>query len=62
MLSLFASENRSKLRVVPDLLLEALKPLLSVPKKFWSVWTIAPVAQAWLAGWSGKGGVTSSGG
>jgi hypothetical protein len=37
MISLSASEKRSKLRVVPDLFLKALKPILSVPKKFWSV-------------------------
>ena len=37
MTSLIASEKRSKLRVVPDLLLKALKAILSVPKKFWSV-------------------------
>jgi hypothetical protein len=37
MISLSASEKRSNLRVVPDLLLKALKPILSVPKKFWSV-------------------------
>src|SRR5437667_3311551 len=57
--SLSISENRSKLRVVQDLLLSALKPILSVPKKFWSVFTKAPVAQAWPEGWSGKGGVKS---
>src|SRR5438034_11319501 len=62
MTSLSASENRSKLGVVHDLLLNALKPILSVPKKFRSVWTIAPLMQAWPAGWSGKGGVASSGG
>src|SRR5438876_5467785 len=61
MTSLSASENRSKLRVVQDLLLKALKPILSVPKKFWSVFTKAPVAQAWPEGWSGKGGVKSDG-
>src|SRR5881396_3086476 len=59
MTSLSASENRSKLRVVQDLLLNALKPILSVPKKFWSVLTNALVAQAWPEGWSGKGGVKS---
>src|SRR6185503_7412346 len=59
--SLSASENRSKLRVVPDLLLCALKAILSVPKKFWSVCTNALVAQQCPEGWSGKGGVTSSG-
>ena len=37
MISLSASDKRSKLRVVQDLLLNALKPILSVPKKFWSV-------------------------
>ena len=41
-----ASENRSKLRVVQDLLLKALKPILSVPKKFCNVCTNALVAQA----------------
>src|ERR1700757_2997519 len=62
MTSLSASENRSKLRVVQDLLLNALKPILSVPKKFSSVCTNALVAQACPEGWSGKAGVTSSGG
>src|SRR6266481_4612528 len=61
MTSVSASENRSKLRVVQDLLLKALKPILSVPKKFWSVFTNAAVAQACPEGWSGKGGVTSDG-
>ena len=42
-----------------DLLLNALTAILSVPKKFWSVFTNAPVAQAWPEGWSGKGGVKS---
>src|SRR5437667_5731853 len=59
MTSLSMSENRSKLRVVQDLLLNALTVILSVPKKFWSVFTNAPVAQAWPEGWSGKGGVKS---
>src|SRR5215831_3067654 len=57
--SLRASENRLKLRVVQDLLLNALKAILSVPKKFWSVFTNAAVAQQWPDGWSGKGGVKS---
>src|SRR5438034_7043986 len=61
MTSLRASENRSKLRVVQDLLLNALKPILSVPKKFWSVYTNALVAQECPEGWSGKGGVASDG-
>src|SRR6266481_8996193 len=61
MTSLSTSEKRSKLRVVQDLLLNALTAILSVPKKFWSVFTNAPVAQAWPEGWSGKGGVTSDG-
>src|SRR5205085_12665966 len=60
--SLRMSENRSKLRVVQDLLLKAVTAILSVPKKFWSVCTNAPVLQACPDGWSGKGGVTSSGG
>src|SRR5213596_2839578 len=60
--SLRMSENRSKLRVVQDLLLNALTAILSVPKKFWRVCTNAPVAQACPEGWSGKGGVTSRGG
>src|SRR5205823_6080120 len=60
--SLSACEKRSKLRVVHDLLLKALNPILSVPKKFWSVCTNALVAQACPDGCSGKGGVTSSGG
>src|SRR5882762_2865965 len=49
--SLSASENRSKLRVVQDLLLKALKAILSVRKKFLSVCTNAAVAQAWPGGW-----------
>jgi hypothetical protein len=44
------SENRSKLRVVQDLLLKALTAILSVPKKFRSVRTNAPVAQQWPDG------------
>src|SRR5438874_13809463 len=60
--SLRMSENRSKLRVVQDLLLKAVTAILSVPKKFWSVCTNAPVLQACPEGWSGKGGVKSSGG
>src|SRR6185312_5724708 len=59
--SLSASENRSKLRVVQDLLLNALKLISSVPKKFWSVCTNALVAQECPEEWSGKGGVTSDG-
>src|SRR4029450_119301 len=61
MTSLSASENRSKLRVVQDLLLNALKLILSVPKKFWSVYTNAPELQVCPDGWSGKGGVKRSG-
>jgi hypothetical protein len=34
MISLSASEKRSKFRVVQDLLLKALNGTLSVPKKF----------------------------
>src|SRR4029077_20449539 len=60
--SLSASENRSKLRVVLDLLLKALKAILSVPKKFCSVCTNAAVAEACPEGWSGNGGVKSGGG
>src|SRR5215470_11803527 len=55
------SEKRSKLRVVQDLLLNALTAILSVPKKFWSVCTNAPVLEQCPEGWSGKGGVTSAG-
>jgi hypothetical protein len=62
MTSLSASENRSKLRVVQDLLLNALKPILSVPKKFCNACTIALLVQLWPEGWSGWGGVTSAGG
>src|SRR6266487_5684192 len=62
MTSLVASEKRSKARVVQDLLLNALKAILSVPKKFWSVCTNAAVAEACPEGWSGKGGVNSGGG
>src|SRR5437588_7761042 len=59
MTSLRMSEKRSKFRVVQDLPLKTLTAILSVPKKFWSVFTNAPVAQAWPDGWSGKGGVKS---
>src|SRR5258705_11558593 len=59
--SLSASENRSKLRVVQDLLLKALKAILLVPKKFLSVCTNALVAEACPEGWSGNGGVISDG-
>src|SRR5213596_2990989 len=62
MTSLSASEKRSKVRVVQDLLLKALKPILSVPKKFWSVCVNAAVAEACPEGWSGNGGVTRGGG
>ena len=44
-----------------SLLLCALKAILSVPKKFWSVCTYALVAQACPEGCSGKGGVASVG-
>ena len=50
MTSLAASEKRSKLRVVQDLLLKALKAILSVPKKFFSVCVNAAVAEAWPEG------------
>ena len=50
MTSSSASENRSKLRVVHDLLLKALKAILSVPKKFFSVCVNAAVAEAWPEG------------
>src|SRR4029453_906673 len=56
MISFSASEKRSKLRVVQDLLLKALKAILSVPKKFWSVCTNALVAQVCPDGCSGNGG------
>jgi hypothetical protein len=62
MFSSSASEKRSKVGVVPDLLLDALKAILSVPKKYWRVRTIAPAAQLWPEGCSGNGGVTSAGG
>jgi hypothetical protein len=59
MTSLSASESRSKLRVVRVRLLKALKPILSVPKKSFSVRTIAPLTQPCPAGWSGNGGLAS---
>src|SRR5258705_13122272 len=62
MTSSSASENRQKLRGVQDLLLKALKAILSVPKKFFSVCVNAAVAEACPEGWSGNGGVTSGGG
>src|SRR6478752_5818569 len=59
--SLSASEKRAKVRVVCELLLKASKAILSVPKKAWSVLTIAPDTQLWPDGWSGNAGVASSG-
>src|ERR1044072_2782326 len=60
--SLSMSEKRSKLRQVQDLLLNTLRAILSVPKKFFSVCANALVTQACPEGCSGKGGVTSNGG
>ncbi len=55
------SEKREKLRDVCELLLNALKATLSVPKNARSVVKIAPASQLWPDGWSGKAGVASSG-
>src|SRR5262245_32184118 len=62
MTSLSASEKRSKVLGVGDLLLGIVNSILSVPKKFCSVWTMALLAQEWAEGWSGNGGVASGGG
>jgi hypothetical protein len=34
---------------------------LSVPKKSWKAWVVAPLTQPWPDGWSGNGGVASGG-
>src|SRR5262245_49995557 len=62
MTSSSASEKRSKLRGVRDLLLGIVNATLSVPKKSWSAWTIALLAHECAEGWSGNGGVESGGG
>src|SRR3954454_15681373 len=62
MISCSTSERRLKVAGVPDFVLVALKATWSVPKKDWSVGTIAPAAQLWPDGWSGNGGVTRAGG
>src|SRR5258706_6354266 len=59
--SLSASEKRENERVVWELLLNALKATLSVPKNAWSVLTMALETQLWPDGCSGKAGVASSG-
>src|SRR5438093_11372267 len=59
--SLSPAEKRAKLRVVCELLLNALKATLSVPKNAWSVLTMALDTQRWPDGCSGKGGVASNG-
>src|ERR687891_1614490 len=65
MISLSASDKRSKLRDAQGagehLLLMAVKETLSVPKNARSAYTVAPLMQVWPAGWSGKPGVTSGG-
>src|SRR5213592_1688158 len=61
MTSLSPAENRAKLRVVCELLLNALNAILSVPKNAWSVLTMAPDTHRWPDGCSGKGGVASNG-
>ena len=45
---------------MPELLLNALKAILSVPKNAWSVWKMAPASQLWPDGWSGNAGVAIS--
>src|SRR5918994_2519444 len=63
MISLSASEKRSKLRggqgAGEHLLLSAVKAILSVPKNAFSACTNAPLMQPCPAGWSGNPGVTS---
>src|SRR5512132_3621976 len=61
MISLIASENRSKLRVELEKLLDVLNAILSVPKKSWSVSTTAPLMHVCPDGCSGNGGVVNSG-
>jgi hypothetical protein len=61
MISFSASERRSKLRLVRVRGLYALKLILSVPKTFCSVCTIALLPQLCAEGWSGNGGVGSGG-
>src|SRR5947209_11219195 len=59
MFSFSASDRLLNVRVVPDLLLVAVKLMSSVPKKYRSVRRMAPAAQLWPDGFSGNGGVTS---
>src|SRR5262245_26828107 len=65
MISLSASEKRSKLLVGQGaglhLLLVAVNETLSVPKKSCRACTKAPLMQVCPDGWSGKPGVTSGG-
>src|SRR5262245_10654103 len=61
MISLIAAEKRLKLLVEFERLLKALNDTLSVPKKFCSVFTTAPLIHVWPDGCSGNGGVASSG-
>src|SRR5215208_7098314 len=64
MISLIASENRSKLRdcgVGTPKLLDVENAILSVPKKSSSVSTTAPLMHVCPDGCSGNGGVVNSG-
>src|SRR5512133_3102319 len=61
MTSSSASDRRANDRRVPVRLLTALNEMLSVPKKFCSVCTIALVGQPCAEGWSGNAGVERGG-
>src|SRR5215218_4716498 len=61
MISLIASENRSKLRDDWEKPLDVPNAILSVAKKSWSVFTTAPLMHVCPDGCSGNGGVVNSG-
>src|SRR5262245_28483421 len=61
MISLIASENRSKLRDELEKPLNVPNAIWSVPKKPWSVFTTAPLMHVCPDGCSGNGGVVNSG-
>jgi hypothetical protein len=59
-ISWIACEKRAKLRVRPALLV-SVQAISSVPKNCWSVLTIEPLIPVCAEGWSGYGGVATSG-
>ena len=66
MISLSARENRSKCRGGISTPSRVRPPTtsnstLSVPKKSWNAWTVAPLTQPCPEGWSGNGGVPRGG-